>query len=72
MPLLLPAKGGAIRSRLPAAKKANAEAMIVLPSGTSAAHGERLVRLAAENRLPTLWEHRQFINMSVAGDVALD
>lgn len=43
-----------------AARKANAEALIVLPSGTFAAHHQLLVDLAMRNRMASVWEQRQF------------
>jgi len=43
-----------------AAKKAGAEALIVLPSSAFNASRRQLIRLAAQHRLPTLWEHKLF------------
>ena len=43
-----------------AAKQRGAEALIVLPSSSFSAHRRRLIELAAEHKLPTVWEHRLF------------
>lgn len=39
------------------------EALIILPSGTFAAHRRQLVDLAMRNGIPSVWEHRQFTDV---------
>jgi putative ABC transport system substrate-binding protein len=45
-----------------AARKAGAEALIVLASSVFNLHRQRLVDLAAHNRLLAVYEHRQFVD----------
>src|SRR5262249_20367237 len=43
-----------------AAKKANADAMIIMPSAFFVTQRRKLIALAAQKRLPVIYEHRQF------------
>jgi len=43
------------------AKKSGLDALVVAASSTYNVHRQRLVELAAENRLAAVWEHRQFV-----------
>ena len=57
---LSPAKPEDYDSNYGIAKTAGADALIVLPSSSFNANGERLVSLSDKHRLLTVWEHRQF------------
>ena len=49
-------------SAIGAAKDARAEALVVLASGVFTAHRQRIVDLAARNRLVAVYEHRDFVD----------
>jgi putative ABC transport system substrate-binding protein len=57
---LSPAKPEEYESNYAIAKKAGADALIVLPSSSFNANRRRLIGLSEKYKLPTVWEHREF------------
>lgn len=57
---LSPARPEEYESNYAIAKSAGADALVVLPSSSFNANGQRLVALSDKHRLPTVWEHRLF------------
>jgi len=62
-PLTVEAQPAGKIPKVGAAKKERAEAVLVLASGFFNAHRKRLATLAAEYRMPTFWEHRDFVDV---------
>ena len=60
---LTPRKPDDYEDAFVSAKKANAEALMVLPSSAFGASRQLLVQLAAKHGLLTIWEHRQFTDV---------
>jgi putative tryptophan/tyrosine transport system substrate-binding protein len=58
---LSPAKPEDYESNYGIAKNAGADALLVLPSSSFNANRQRLVVLSEKHRLPTVWEHREFV-----------
>jgi putative ABC transport system substrate-binding protein len=58
---LSPAKPEDYETNYAIAKSAGADALVVLPSSAFNANRTQLVALSAKHRLPTVWEHRQFV-----------
>ena len=58
---LSPAKPEDYESNYGIAKNAGADALLVLPSSSFNANRLRLVALSEKHRLPTVWEHREFV-----------